>query len=74
MSEHQITADVGTIMCDIITQASYTPLFLASLNSRVAVVKLLIERKADVSICNKVCLFSHPVDNVYITAFIYRVN
>ena len=65
--------DHNEYMRDITTQDGCTPLYLASLKGCVAVVRLLIARKADVDICNMVCLFSLPVDTVYYF-YIYRVN
>ena len=51
-------------MCDVISQDGCTPIYLATMNGHLAVVKLLIERKADVNIFNIVCFYylsSHPI-------------
>ena len=41
-------------MCDIVTQDGCTALFLATNKGRLAVVRVLIEKGADVNICNMV--------------------
>ena len=56
-------------MCDIITQVGCTPLYLATIKGHLAVVKLLIEKGADVNICNMVSsydLSSHPIIKEFI--------
>ena len=39
------------------TQAGYTPFYLASLKGHIAIVRLLIGKKANVNMCDKVLLF-----------------
>ena len=46
---------------DIITQDGYTPLYLATIKGHLAVVKLLIEKGADVNICNMVLSYDYPL-------------
>ena len=43
----------------VFIQSGQTPLYMASLNGHLPVVQLLLRRRANVSLCKKVCISFH---------------